>query len=177
MEGSWFALQVKPRHEVKVSTILERKDYIHFLPTCREYRKWSDRAKVLEQPLFPGYVFCRGEKPLLPLARETPGIIRLVTFQGKPQPVPDEEILALQRAIQSRRELERCPYINIGVRACVISGPLVGITGIVISVKKRERLVISVDLIANSMSIEIDRSEVALLEGTHTPWGRDFKCN
>lgn len=169
MEGAWFVLQVRPRHEVKISTTLELKDYVNFLPTTREYRKWSDRAKIIEKPLFPGYVFCRSEKPLLPLVRETPGIIRLVTFQGKPQAVPDEEVLALQRAVQSNREIERCPYVNIGVRACVISGPLLGITGIVVSVKKRERLVISVDLIANSMSIEIDRSEVALLDDAHGP--------
>src|SRR5579871_6252125 len=101
----WFALQVVPRHEKKVDTLLGHSGCEHLLPVCNASRKWSDRVKTIEQPLFPGYVFFRTQRSLMEIVRSVPGIIRIVSFGGKPHPVPEEEIEALKRLTGVERDV------------------------------------------------------------------------
>lgn len=162
----WFVLQVMSRHEKAVDIVLEQRGYEHFLPTYPARRKWSDRVKVIEEPLFPGYVFCKGQASLMDVVRSTAGIIRIVNFGGKPHPVASDEMEALQRVVQSTRDICALPYVRAGEKVEVIAGPLAGITGIITQLKKRDRLVLSVDLIMKSVSIEIDRTEVAVIQHT-----------
>ena len=167
----WFALQVIPRHEQTVDTMLAWKGHGHLLPTCRIRRKWSDRIKVIEQPLFPGYVFCRSQRSLLmALIRNTPGIIRVVSFGGKPHPVSNEEIDALQRVVQAGRDVCSFPYLSAGQEVQIIAGPLSGITGIVTEFRKRHRLVISVNIIMQSVAVEIDQSEAVAIHHPGEKW-------
>lgn len=98
------------------------------------------------------------------IIRGSPGIIRMVTFGGRPQPVPDREIEALQQIVRGQREYSAVSYFTMGQKVRVISGPLTGISGIITQFKKRDRLVISLDVIMKSVSVEIDESEVALLQ-------------
>jgi transcription antitermination factor NusG len=162
--GPWFALQVVPRHEKSVDKILEYRGYTHFLPTYRVRRRWSDRVSVVEEPLFPGYVFCRSQSNLMETIRGSPGIIRIVTFGGRPHPVPDEEIEALQQIVRGKREYSAFRYLNVGQKVRVISGPLTGVSGTITQFKNRDRLVISLEVIMKSVSVEIDQSEVALVQ-------------
>jgi len=157
----WFALQVMPRHEKKVDTLLDQSGCEHLLPTCLKGRKWSDRVKTLEQPLFPGYVFFRTQRSLMEIVRSVPGVIRIVSFGGKPEPVPGEDIEALKRLASTDRDVRPFSYLNVGQKVQVIAGPLQGLTGIITEFKKRYRLVIAVDLIMKSVSVEIEESEVA----------------
>jgi transcription antitermination factor NusG len=161
---NWFVLQVVPRHEKAVSILLEQRNYGHFLPTCKIRRRWSDRIKVVEEPLFPGYVFCMSEGFSMELVRSTSGIVRVVTSRGKPCPVDEEEIKAIRRIAESGRDIERCPYLTTGLKVQVIGGPLSGITGVITQLKKRDRLVMSVDVIMQGISVDIDQSEVMLLQ-------------
>lgn len=96
--------------------------------------------------------------------RSSPGIIRIVAFGGKPLQVPDKEIEALQQIVCGKREYRAFPYLNVGQKVQVISGPLTGISGTIMQFKNRDRLVISLDVIMNSVSVEIDQSEVALAQ-------------
>lgn len=162
--GPWFALQVVPRHEKSVDNILEYRGYNHFLPTYRVRRRWSDRVRLVEQPLFPGYVFCRSQSNLMEVIRGSPGIIRIVAFGGRPHPVPDKEIEALQQIVRGKREYSAFPYLSVGQKVQVISGPLTGISGIIMQFKNRDRLIISLDVIMKSVSVEIDQSEVVLVQ-------------
>ncbi len=162
--GPWFALQVVPKHEKSVDNILEHRGYNHFLPTHCVRRRWSDRVKVVEQPLFPGYVFCRSQSNLMEVIRGSPGIIRIVAFGGRPHPVPDKEIEALQQIVRGKREYSAFPYLNVGQKVRVISGPLTGISGTIRRFKNHDRLVISLDVIMKSVSVEIDQSEVDLFQ-------------
>ncbi|HET8888313.1 MAG TPA: UpxY family transcription antiterminator [Candidatus Angelobacter sp.] len=162
--GPWFALQVVPRHEKSVDKILEYIGCDHFLPTYRVRRRWSDRVSVVEEPLFHGYVFCRSQSNLMEIIRGSPGIIRIVAFGGKPHPVPDEEIEALQQIVRGKREYSALPYLNVGQKVRVISGPLTGISGTIMQFKNHDRLLISIDVIMKSISVEIDQSEVALVQ-------------
>jgi len=159
--GPWFVLQVMPRHEKSVDKILEYRGCTHFLPTYRVRRRWSDRVRFVEQPLFPGYVFCRSQGNLMEVIRSAPGIICIVAFGGRPHPVPDKEIEALQKIVRGEREYCASPYLNMGRKVQVISGPLTGVSGTIMQFKNRDRLVISLDVIMKSVSVEIDQSEVA----------------
>lgn len=160
--NSWLALQVMPRHENTVDRILGMRDCEHFLPIREVKRRWSDRVKAIGQPLFPGYVFCKIQHSLMEVVRGIPGAIRIVSFGGKPYPVADEEIEAIQRLIQSDRDVSPVAYLRIGEKVKVIAGTLIGVTGMITQLKKRDRLIMSLDFIMKSVSVEIDRSEVAL---------------
>ena len=156
----WFAVQVVPRHENKVASLLDYKGYQRFVPTYRSSRQWCDRKKVLELPLFPGYVFCRIVHGIAAgLVLTTPGVIRVVGFGGKPYPIPDHEIDAIQRVALSSDAVP-VPYLKVGRRVQISNGPLSGVTGILTQVKNHHRLVVSVDLIMNSVSIDVDLLDV-----------------
>jgi transcription antitermination factor NusG len=159
--GSWVALQVVPRHEKSVDRILGYKGCDHFLPTYSVRRKWSDRVKTVVEPLFPGYVFCRSQRNLSALIRGFPGIICIVAFGGIPHPIPDKEIEALQQIVRGKQKYGVVPYLSRGQKVQVISGPLAGIFGIITQFKNHDRLVISLDVILKSVSVEIDQLDVA----------------
>jgi transcription antitermination factor NusG len=157
---AWFAVQVSPRHEAKVACLLGYKGYQHFLPTYKSRRTWSDRSKTLELPMFPGYVFCRTvDKIVHGLVLATPGVIRVVGFNGKPYPIADEEIDAIRKAVLSPDALP-CPYLKVGQRVRITDGPMAGVTGILTQIKNRHRLVISVELIMKSIAVDVDARDV-----------------
>src|SRR5713226_1928435 len=147
----WFALQVKSRYENSVATHLAGKGYEWFLPLQKSRRRWSDRIKEIEQPLFPGYVFCRFD----PLARLpiliTPGVIRIVGIGKTPIPIEDSEILSIQTIVKSGLPSQPWPFLQIGERVRIDSGPLEGLEGILLQSKANHRLVVSVTLLQRSV--------------------------
>jgi transcription antitermination factor NusG len=158
---SWLALQIAPQHEKKVATILEYKGFEQFFPTYKSKRRWSDRIKVIIQPLFPGYIFCRSQRSRVAAILATPGVNRIVSFGGKPCPVADEEIAILQKVVSAGVDPRPFPYLSTGQRVRIIQeGVLFGIVGILTKIKNRARLVVSVDMITKSISIEVDHRDV-----------------
>ena len=157
----WFALQVMPQHEHKVSTQLRYKGEEEFLPVVSTRRKWSDRCKLSERPLFPGYVFCRIRRSSFGVVLGTHGVYRIVSFGGHAHPIADEEIVGLMRVANSGREVCPVPYFSPGQKVEVTSGPLSGITGVVARLKGRDRLVVSVDLLMRSVAVDVASSELA----------------
>lgn len=156
----WFALHVVPNHERKVASILAYKGRTSFLPTYKKKQRWSDRTKITELPLFPGYVFCQLSHSVARDALSTPGVNRIVGFGGKPYPIADEEIMALQKTLRSGIQPRPEPYLKIGRRVQIVEGPLAGVIGILAGYMNQGRLVISVDMIMQSISVEIDVSTV-----------------
>lgn len=156
----WFAVQVVPRSEAKVAICLERKGYQSFLPTHEVRRKWSDRFKTLHLPLFPGYVFCRSERQAAGLILATPHVVRIVGCGGKPSSIEDHDIDALRRIESSGAASEPCSYLRIGDPVQIKEGPLSGIRGILVQIKNQRRLVISVDAIMKSVSVDVGAIEM-----------------
>jgi transcription antitermination factor NusG len=152
----WFAIHTRTRYENFVATQLRGKGYELFLPLYNCRRRWSDRIKELELPLFPGYLFCRFD-PLnrLPILM-TPGVFRVVGIGKNPFPVDDAEIAAIQAALRSGLPTQPWPFLQIGQRVKVEFGPLWGLEGVLISLKGRHRLVLSVTLLQRSMAVEVD---------------------
>jgi transcription antitermination factor NusG len=166
--GRWCAVQVRPRYEMIVSTILRNKGYEQYLPLYRVNRRWSDRHKEFMTPLFSGYVFCRLNSEIRGAIVTTPGVIRIVGTRKEIAMIDDHEIEAIQRIVNSGFRVEPCPY-TIGDRVRFTSGPFEGVEGIVTHYKGRRHLVLSVTLIQSSISVEVDSCDFNCLTKAMPP--------
>jgi transcription antitermination factor NusG len=168
---SWFALQIRSRWEGTTAGLLRGKGLETLLPTYTAKRKWSDRFKVVELPLFPGYVFCRFDvHDRLPVLI-TPGVISVVGRGKTPIAVDDAQILSVQAAIGSGIRMEPWPYVEIGERVRIKDDVLNGMEGILTSFKGSHRVVISVTLLRRSVALDIDRSRITPLGSPRTAAG------
>ena len=161
----WFALRVKSRAEKMVTTIAMHKGFETFLPLYQSRRRWSDRLASVELPLFPGYVLCRLDPryrlPLLTI----PGVLHFVGIGKIPVPVDDVEITAIQTALRSGLETEPWPFLDVGQRVRLEEGPLAGLDGLLVEVRKQHRIVVSVSLLRRSVAVEIDRTWITPVDG------------
>jgi transcription antitermination factor NusG len=151
---SWIAVQTASRHEKRVQERLLYRGYECFLPLYRSVRKWSDRSARVDVPLFPSYLFCKVSNCAYAPMISTPGVVRLVGIGRTPVPIGDEVIADIHKAATDASALP-CPYLNVGDRVRVISGPLAGVTGILSTIRNENRLIVSVDLLMRSVSVEI----------------------
>lgn len=156
----WYAISVRPRHEMLVTRHFKYEGLNCFLPVYRSVRRWKDRRKELDMALFPGYVFVNLSLPDRLGVLRAPGVLRFVTFQGQPAAVPDSEIRALASSMSAGLSPQPHPYLYQGRRVRVKRGPLVGAEGILIRRKERFRLVLSIDLILRSVVLEVDEADV-----------------
>jgi transcription antitermination factor NusG len=159
-EPHWFVAHTSANHEKRVTQQLLERSVEHFLPLYETVRRWKDRRMKLQLPLFPGYVFVR-----LPLrdrlkVLQVHGVARLVAFNGQPAVLPDREIEALRVSLTSQLRTEPHPYLTIGRRVRVKRGPLEGVEGFLIRKKNACRVVLSLDLIMRSASVEVDGSDL-----------------
>jgi transcription antitermination factor NusG len=154
----WFALRVQSRCEKVVAMIARNKGFEEFLPLHQSRRRWSDRLKAIDLPLFPGYVFCRLDPqrrlPLLTI----PGVLHFVGIGKIPSPIEDTEIAAIQTATGSGILTEPWPFLEVGQRVRLEGGPLAGLEGILVETATRQRVVVSVTLLKRSVAVAIEGS-------------------
>jgi transcription antitermination factor NusG len=148
---------VRSRYDKQVAASLGVRGMEPFLPLYRSRRRWSDRTRVIDLPLFPGYMFCRFHPERLLPVLTTPGVVRVVSAGKCPSPIADEEIAAIQRIVSSGGNVEPWPYLKAGQMVRILDGPLFGMNGILAEVKNRRRLVVSVHLLQRSVAVEVDR--------------------
>lgn len=157
----WYALRVRARYEKSVETLLRGKGYDPLLPLYSCRRRWSDRFKQMELPLFPGYLFCRFDvQNRLPVLK-TPGVILVVGIAKTPIPVDDAEIAAIQTIVRSGVQSEPWPFLHIGAKVRIEHGPLCGLEGVLSGFKGRQRLVVSVTLLRRAVAVDIDGAWVS----------------
>jgi transcription antitermination factor NusG len=162
----WFALQVRARYEQRVADHLDGKGYELFLPLYKCRKRWSDRVKEVEAPLFPGYLFCRlNPHDRLPILK-TPGVIQVVGSNRTPTAVDEHEIEAIHAIVASGIPNQPWPFLATGDRVRIESGPLSGLEGILVEFKGNHRLVLSVTLLQRSVAVEIDSAFVASLRSS-----------
>src|SRR6202790_869066 len=153
----WFAILARTGRERNATLLLENTGYECYLPISKFVRRWSDRVKETEVPLFPGYFLC----PMNPYNRlpvlTTPGVIQIVGVGKTPVAVEEQEIAAIQRAGKSGIPIMPWPYMEVGQLARIKEGPLKGLTGIVVKIKSSAKLVLSVSLLQRAVAVEIDR--------------------
>lgn len=159
----WFALQVRARQEAGVGEQLKGQGYERFLPFYKVRKRWSDRIKEMEAPLFPGYLFCRfNPHDRLPILK-TPGVIQIVGFNKIPAAVDEDEIFSIQRLVASGVQHHPCPFLAVGDRVRISAGPLLGLEGLLTDIKGSHRLVLSVSLLQRSVAVEIDSAFITPL--------------
>jgi transcription antitermination factor NusG len=156
----WYAAYTSANHEKRVAHELGRRSVECYLPLYGIVRRWKDRRVRLDLPLFPGYVFVRMALRERLRVLQVPGVARLVGFEGHPAAVPDEDIEAIRTCLAGGHPLLPHRYLQRGQRVRVLSGPLAGLTGVVVRRKKETRLVISFDLLTRSVAVEVDLSDL-----------------
>jgi transcription termination/antitermination protein NusG len=160
-EARWFAIWTRSRHEHVVRDQLARKHFDAFLPTITRWSRWKDRKKKIDWPLFPGYCFARFDpSDTLPVLKCT-GVVNIVSFEGKPASIPDYELDSIRLLVGSELQYDPCPLIREGMMVEVVHGPLRGVVGrLVRKDTLKARLVLSVDLIGQAVSVEVDAADV-----------------
>jgi transcription antitermination factor NusG len=152
----WFAVYTRHQHEKTVDWILTTRGFETFVPLYKTAHQWKDRIKHLSLPLFPCYVFLRGDLRRRLDIISTPGVHALVSNAGVPAPIPPKEIEAVRRVVESGVGLEPHPFLKCGVWVRVKAGPLVGLQGILVRKKSVHRLVLSVEMLGKSAAVEVD---------------------
>jgi transcription antitermination factor NusG len=158
--GSWFALYTRHQHEHKVANHLELRGFATLCPTYKEVRQWRDRKKEITLPVFPGYVFIRGGLESRVHLLGTPGVYSIVSNGKTPAALGEDEIDAIRRAVHHSIALEPAQFVREGERVRVTCGPLCGVEGILQKRKDDIRLIISVEILGRSASVEIRSNEI-----------------
>jgi transcription antitermination factor NusG len=159
-QASWCAIYTRHQHEKTVSEMLQVKGFEVFLPLYESVRRWKDRKKVLSLPLFPGYVFIRGAiEHRLPVLT-TPGVHMIISSGERVATIPEEEIDAIRRTVEGPYRVEPHPFLRCGERVRVVRGSLEGVEGVLTRKKNLYRLVLSVEMLAQSVAVEIDALDV-----------------
>ena len=156
----WYAIATKSLHEKSVAELVGSKGFERFLPLYQSTRQWSDRVKLLEVPLFSGYLFCRFRYTERLKILQTPGVRKIVSVGKTPSPVPDDEIQSIRLLVGARVPIAPAAFLYEGQRVQVVRGPLAGVTGFLLRIKSAQTLVVSVGLLQRSVSVELDRHAV-----------------
>lgn len=157
----WYAMYTRSRHEKKVELQLNEKGIPVYLPMKRTLKKWSDRKKWVEEPLFKSYIFVQGGKQERYRAVQCVGVVRLVTFQGQLAVVRDEEIEMIRRILAEASDPESAPVeAGPGDTVEIESGPLAGLRGRIVEVQAAKRFLVSIPSISQGIRFNVDRWNV-----------------
>jgi transcription antitermination factor NusG len=159
-EVKWYAVYTSARCEKKVAAEMLRREVDSLLPLYHSVRRWSDRRVKLLLPLFPGYVFVHLALRDRLKVLQIPGVAKLVGFGGSPIALPAEQMDALRKGLDKGCKAQPHPYLQEGRMVRVVHGPLSGAIGILVRKKSIHRIVLSLDLIMRSMSVEIDAADI-----------------
>ena len=158
----WFALTVRPNHERAATRALSNQGLEAYLPVYRARKRWSDRVRESDAVLFPGYVFCRfGLREKLRVL-QAPGVRSIVGLGKAPVPVEDDEISAVRALLSSGRAIAPWPYVRIGQSVIIEHGPLSPLRGVILRTKGSWRVVVSVEALGSSISVEVDGDMLSL---------------
>lgn len=160
MSIHWYALRTRSRHEKTVSEHLAARGVDPFLPLWTRWSRWKDRRKQISTPLFPGYCFARFQLDQKLQVLKTPGVVEIVGINSIIEPVPEAEIEAVRTLVNGPLRYDPCPFLETGMEVEVVRGPLMGVRGRLLRKDRTARLVISVTMIRQAASVEIDAADV-----------------
>lgn len=156
----WWAIYTRHQHEKTVADMLSTKGFDVFLPLYDSMRRWKDRKKLISLPLFPCYVFVKGgfERKLQVVS--TPGVHMMLYRGDQIATIPEEEMAAIRTVVEGRFQVEPHPFLKCGQRVRVLRGAMEGVEGILTRKKNLFRLVLSVDMLAQSVAVEVNAADV-----------------
>ena len=156
MDQHWYALYTRPRHEKQIWQELTNQQIEAYLPTHKIRRRWSDRYKIVEEPLFKNYLFVRTDAQHYRQALRPYGAVSFVTVDGEPAIVPDDELAALKILVTSEIPHNPYPYLKAGRKVRLKYGPMEGCEGVLVRRRGLSRLVVTVHLLQRSIEAEVD---------------------
>lgn len=160
MTEKWYAIYTKPRHEKKADDLLQEKNIETFLPMIRRVRQWKDRKKKVDIPLFRSYMFVRIDYKYRYDVLQTHGVVKIINFNGVPAVVPDWQIEGLRKIIEYPDSIQLENYLQAGELVRVLEGPFKDLIGTVKQIRGEDRLIITIEGIMQTISVEIDRSNM-----------------
>jgi transcription antitermination factor NusG len=162
--AEWFATYTVPRHEKAVGRQFEARHIQSFLPLYGVLRRWKNGCKVMvEQPLFPSYIFVCIERRDSVKVLQVPGVLSIVSAGRELASLPTSEVEALRSGL-ALRHFEPHPYLVVGEKARIIAGALAGMTGVLVRKKNNLRVVLTLDLIRQSVAVEVGIDEIEPLK-------------
>jgi transcription antitermination factor NusG len=160
-DGDWVAVHVRLNRERFVGHMLDEYGYEQFVPVVKPARTTGHKR---ERVLLPGYVLCRYQTHPNHLIVRIPGVLGLVGVAGRPLAIPVDEVETFRRIVDSGVAAEPWRFIKEGSHVEVCSGPLSGVRGLVLYVKKGLRLVVSATIMRRSVAIELRADEVRQIQ-------------
>ena len=161
-DAVWFAVQTRSRSEKKVALQFQTKGIETFLPLLKEVHHWSDRRKLVQQPLFPNYVFVHitpspeSRPPIL----STLGVCGFVGNRGAGLPIPEKQIIDIRTVVTNPVPFIPYPFLRVGQRVRVRGGCLDGVEGTLVSKNSDHTLVVSVELLSRAVGVRIEGYQV-----------------
>ena len=162
---NWYAIYTRPRHEKKVNDALIEKGIETFLPLIKKISQWKDRKKKIDAPLFNGYLFVHIDYKDRFSVLQTKGVVKIVNFSGEPVVVPEWQIESLKRMLTKPEKIQLETYMKVGDPVVVDFGPFKGMKGVIKTIKGQQRLIITIDGIMQTVSVEISADEVKKISG------------
>lgn len=159
-ERHWFALYTKPRHEFKVALKLQGISVEYYLPTLTVTKKWSDRRKKVEVPLFNGYIFIHSSEKERLLSVQQDGVVRTIMFSGKPSIIPDVQIESLRKLLTETPDVFVIDKIEIGSQIKIVNGPFEGVEGVVREAESEKWLFVNIEILNRAVSVKLPRESV-----------------
>lgn len=166
-DSGWWAIYTRHQHEKAVAEMLQAKGFEVLLPLYTTLRRWNKRSKLLSLPLFPCYVFVRGEHDRRLHVVTTPGVYMILFHGENVAMIPSGEIEAIRRTLDGTLRVEPHPFLKCGERVRVTGGSLEGVEGILVRKKNVCRLILSVEMLSQSVSVEVAASDVEPLSPDH----------
>ncbi|HYM93996.1 MAG TPA: UpxY family transcription antiterminator [Chitinophagaceae bacterium] len=156
----WLAVYTRPRWEKKVNTLLIEKGVESYCPLNKVRRRWSDRVKIIEEPLFKSYVFVKVKDEDKTMVRMTNGIINFVYWQGKPAIIKEKEINAIKRFLNEYENVEVQPMeLKLQQRVKIMTGPLMDQEGSVLALGHK-RVKVAIDSLGYILIAHIERTKL-----------------
>jgi transcription antitermination factor NusG len=161
----WYAIRTRSRHEKVVASQLEGLEVEHFVPLVHSIHRWSDRQKRVAMPLFPGYAFVRLDYRSEHRLRvvKTHGVVGFVGWRGEATPIPDSQIDGVRILLAQDIPFKNHTFLKVGQRIRIRGGSLDGVEGILIDQKKARTLVISIEPIQRSISVDLEGYDVEVV--------------
>ena len=158
-ESKWYAIYTRPRAEKLVYQRLVEVEIETFLPLQRTFRIWSDRKKLVEKPLLPSYIFVKTAKNNFPKIYNTTGVVKFISFEGQPVSIPQKQIDNLRLLINSDAEIEvSSDKFSAGDSVEVMSGVLAGLTGELIKIGTKNRVIVRIDRLDQNLILKIPKA-------------------
>ena len=156
----WFAAYTVPRHEKRIAEHFSVRQIEHFLPLYHVQRRWRDGSKVtLQLPLFPNYIFARFDHSHRIRVLETPSVVSIVGYGREQSPVPDSYVASLREGMRLHK-IEPHPFLVAGEKVRITAGPMAGLEGVLLRKKNNVRVVLTLELIMQSVAVEVDIKDV-----------------